>query len=1027
MRKIVCAVVFSLVAAVCGYAQTVAGMGAISGVVLDSSGAAVPEAQVTVENASKGIRRTLKSTDAGLFTVPSLVPAAGYRLQVSKDGFAGYDQKEIEILVGQNVDLRVTLQVAGAATQIVVTEVTPIVEQSKTGVSQVVESRQIMQLPINGRRVDSFAMLAPAVVPDGTFGLLSFRGTAGGNSFLTDGNDTTNSFYNENAGRTRISSQISQDAVQEFQVLSNGYSAEFGRASGGVVNTVTRSGSNDLHGTGYWFFRNQDFNARDPFSNLNPDEKRNQMGGSLGGKLIRDKLFYFGNFEATRRDFPLVASITSAPLFDSTGQFIASNCGAPATAEQCAAATKFMGRNFGLVPRTVTQDLGFLKLDWRPTERNSFSASMNYLRWVSPNGIQTQAVLTNGNGIGNNANSTVRNRYGRFTWTAIPNASTVNEFRFGWFKDKLYDYPNPEYAIPGVGYLTLTVQSQSNLGTSDTYPRTNPSENRYQFADSVTKTTGRHTLKIGADIMSTEDYSDIMRNRFGTYVYPSFTAFAQDFTGNTTGAKRYTTYSQRFGNPIVDTTILDVAFFVQDQYKITPNLTLNYGLRYDVSRIPQPTVINSDYPATGVINSPKNNFAPRAGIAYALNGGKTVIRAGYGMFHARMQTGLLNTFFLENGVYQKVISLATNNATDLALAPVYPNRLAGIDRNPPAGTVNVTMAAKDLRMPYTQQGDLAVEHQIARDMGVTVNYIWSRGAHLTTVTDINAGPFGDPVTYRINDAGGTQVGTYTTPTYRRGLRPDSRWAGVNVVDHGGNSYYNALAVQLRKRTSKGIEGSLAYTWSHAIDSLGGGYGAGANNNIFYSSGPSSYYNANYRGEKGSSALDMRHRLLTTLIWQPVFTRSSSAAARYLANNWQLSVIGVFNSSLPAQATVRISGQPFAGTGVLAPLSNTGLNGFSGSSRVPFLPVNGVDVDRRATLDARISKIIPITERYRLTLNFEAFNVMNHTYFTSIRTEMYALSNMALTPDNRFRQGSATQGFPDGTNARRAQFSMRFVF
>ncbi len=1027
MRKVLLAPLCLIACSTAVFGQAVAGLGAISGSVRDASGAGVPGAEVVIANTAKGIRRTLATNEVGLFVAPSLVPSAGYTVTVNKSGFSEFNAREIEVLVGQNVKIDVALAVAGTATQVNVEAVAPVIDATRTDVSQVVNSAQIVNLPINGRRVDSFVLLAPAVVPDGTFGLVSFRGTASGNAFLTDGNDTTNQFYNENAGRTRISSQISQDAVQEFQVLSNGYSAEFGRASGGVVNTVTRSGGNDLHGTAYWFFRNQDFNARDPFATINPTETRHQAGASLGGRLIKDKLFYFGNFEVTRRDFPLIASITSPPLFTSTGQFIPSNCGAPATPEQCAAATKFMERNFGVVPRTANSELGFLKLDWRPTERNAFSASMNYLRWLSPNGIQTQAVLNNGNGIGNNANSTVRNRYGRFTWTAIPTSSSVNEFRFGWFKDKLYDYPNPDFAIPGIGFLTLTVQGQSNLGTSDAYPRLNPSENRFQFADNFTKTQGRHTWKAGFDMSRTEDYNDIMRNRNGTYSYPSFTAFAQDFTGNATGAKRYTTYSQRFGNSVVDTNLWDFAFFVQDQYRLTPNLTLNYGMRYDVSKIPQPKVTNPEFPATGVINSAKKNFAPRVGFAYSFNNSRTVLRAGYGIFHARLQTGLLNTFFLENGVYQKAISLATNNSTDLALAPVFPNRLAGIDRNPPAGTVNVTMAARDFRTPYTQQGDVAIEHEITRNLGVTVNYIWSRGLHLTSVTDVNAGPFGDPVTYRINDASGAQVGSYTTPTYRRGLRPNANWAGINIVDAGANSYYNALAVQVRKRLSKGVEGSLAYTWSHALDYLGGGFGGGANNNIFFSSGPSSYYNGNYRNEKGSSLLDQRHRLTISAVWAPVLTKREDPFSRYLVNNWQLSLLGVFASAPPTQPTVRISGQPFPGTGAQAPLSNTGLNGFSGSSRVPFVPVNSLDVDTRATIDARLSKVVPIAERYKLYLNFEAFNVMNHTYYTGVLAQMYSLSNMVLTPDARYGQGSATQGFPDGTNARRAQVSARFVF
>ena len=184
----------------------------------------------------------------------------------------------------------------------------PLIESSRADVSQVINSAQIQNLPINGRRVDSFVLLSPGVVPDGTFGLLSFRGIAVGNSFLTDGNDTTNQYFNENAGRTRIATQLSQDAVQEFQVLIDNYSAEFGRALGGVVNTVTRSGSNDIHGTAYWFFRNQDFNARDPFAMTNPPERRHQAGASLGGRLVRDKLFYFFNGETTRRDKPQVAA-----------------------------------------------------------------------------------------------------------------------------------------------------------------------------------------------------------------------------------------------------------------------------------------------------------------------------------------------------------------------------------------------------------------------------------------------------------------------------------------------------------------------------------------------------------------------------------------------------------------------------------------------------------------------------------------------------------------------------------------------
>ena len=165
-------------------------------------------------------------------------------------------------------------------------------------------------------------------------------------------------------------------------------------------------------------------------------------GASAGGKIIKNKLFYFFNYEAMRRNFPLIANITvpGNPLFDSSGKFNGT-CGAPATPAQCSAAVAFLGRQFQTLPRTTNQDLGFGKIDWRPTERNSFSASLNVLRWVSPNGLQTAGVLNNAQGVGNNVNSSVRAKYGRATWTAIPSATMVNELRFGWFKDKQFDYP----------------------------------------------------------------------------------------------------------------------------------------------------------------------------------------------------------------------------------------------------------------------------------------------------------------------------------------------------------------------------------------------------------------------------------------------------------------------------------------------------------------------------------------------------------------------------------------------------------
>ena len=1001
-------------------AQTVAGFGGLSGVVRDTSGAVVPGADVLVANESKGIRRPLTTNEAGVFTAPALVPASGYSVKVTKTGFSPYEAKGLEIQIGQSVNLNVALNVASAATQVEVREAAPLVESTKTGVSQVVGSEQIQSLPINGRRVDSFVLLTPAVVQDGTFGLVSFRGIAGGNAFLTDGNDTTNQFYNENAGRTRISSQISQDAVQEFQVLSNGYSAEFGRANGGVINTVTRSGGNDVHGTAYWFFRNQDFNARDRYANINPDEKRQQFGGSVGGAIKKDKLFYFTNAELTRRNFPLINRLINPQLFDGSGNFIGA-CNAPAAA--CTSARSIFARQFQTLERTADSELGFAKIDWRPSDRHSFSFSGNYLRWVSPNGIQTQAVLTNGNGIGNNANSTVRTRYGRASWTAIPTNSIVNEVRFGWFKDRLFDDVNPALIPASTGRLGLTVQGQANLGTAVDYPRLNPSEQRFQFADTLNWTSGKHSWKFGADIAMTQDYLNILRNQFGSYSYGTFTDFAYDFSrvqnpnGRAIGYN-WQSFSQTIGNPKLDFTTRDIAFFFQDQFRATKKLTINFGVRWDYSQLPQPTQINPLYPQTGVINSPKSNFAPRMGLAYALNE-KTVIRTGYGVFVARYQGALIQSLFLNNGLYQPAVLLQNGAAAGPSFPNILPSNASGL----PGGAVSLVIADKDLRNPYTQQWDFAIERQLTANLGLTVNYLGSRGAAVFTTRDLNVGPFGAPVTYRIFDAANNQTGTYTTNAYYTANRVDPRFQRITQIENGGNTYYHGLAVQVNKRMAKGFQSSLAYTWSHAIDTANQG---GANNATFFDTIRSTF-NGDYSADKGSSLLDQRHRAVFSSIWEPTYGKNSlNKFVKWAVANWQLSQITTLATGQPQTTTMRIAGTPFPGAAF-----NTSLNGLGGTNRVPYLPFANMQLDNIYRADVRITKTLPFSERVKAYASFEAFNISNTQYNTGILTEAanFGVVNgvAGIRPSVGLNNGTASQGFPDGTNARRAQLSLRFVF
>ena len=990
-----------------GWAQPPGTAGAISGVVLDLSDAPVAGAVVEVTRPASGTRRKTVTNREGTFSVGSLPPGDGYAVNITKNGFAAYRAASLKILLGQNVSLQVRL---GLATQATSTEVsgTPIVETTKTGLSQVVESTQILNLPINGRRVDSFVLLTPAVVPDGNSGLVSFRGIAAGNLFLTDGNDTTNLFYYENAGRTRVPAQISQDAVQEFQVSASGYSAEYGRASGGVINTLTRSGSNDTHGTGYWFFRNRSLNARDPYTAYNPPESRHQTGASLGGRFRRDRLFYFFNTEVMRRKFPLVASLARPPLFDPQGRFIGT---CEATGPQCAAAVRFLDRQFQVLDRTADSELGFGRLDWHPSPHQTLSASFNYLDFRSPNGERTQGVLTDGSGVGNNANTSARTRFGRLAWTAIKEPNLIFETRFGWFKDRLYDDFDNNLVSPETGRVQISVAGQGNLGVGTAFPRLDPSENRFQLAHTVRGGTGRHHWILGGDWIHTQDFRVSLENREGTYQYATFTAFAQDFNGNALSRKRWQSYSQRFGNDRQNTFVNDASLFVQDQVQWSRNLIVNLGLRYDYEHISQPSIVNPDYPQTGRIPALRN-FAPRLSAAYTIDP-RTVIRAGYGLFYARVQGGLINTLFLDNGLNQTAITLDGSLPRDLAAGPVFPQRLPTFDPTRAYGTSDLTYAAANYRNPYTQQADIGFERELAANLGITVSYLWSRGQRLTTVYDANIGTPGPPATFLA--AGRSEP--YITPTYLLSNRVNPLWRRVNVIGSEGRSFYQAIAVQMRQRLTNGFHATLAYTLSKAED-----YGqGGAEQNILFNQGPRTLFNGDYQSERSRSALDQRHRLVVTSVWAPLWRPRSTFLASAVSG-WQLAQISTFASSQPANPVIFVAGIPFPGAAF-----NTTMNGFGGSPRVPFLEPNSLDIDRVVRTDARLTKTIPLRERWKMLMSFEAFNIFNHVSNTAVSTQAYELRNRILTPTPGLGQGVASAGYPDGTNARRAQVSLRFTF
>jgi len=1039
--------VLYLFACTCLLAQT-GGVAGIAGTVHDATGAVVPNAKVVISTAAQGEIRSITTNDAGVFNAPSLVPGGGYKVTVTAPGFNTYEADKLVLEVGQSLNLNITMAVGTSTTQVEVSATAAMVDDTKNDVSKVVGGLQIQELPVNGRRVDSFALLVPGVSNDATFGLLTFRGVAGNNSFLIDGNDNTEQFYDENAGRTRIQSQISQDAIQEFQVVSDDYSAEYGRAMGGVVNTVTKSGSNDFHGTGFYYYRSTGFDARDPFAvfngvGINPSEKQVEGGATIGGRIIKDKLFFLLNFDLSHRLFPMVDSYVSAGVITTGSDTWATTgsqaCGAPATPAQCAAINNLLPRFFGQIPRTDDNDLGFGRLDYHPSDKNTFTAEFNILRWWSPNGIQTGLSSTSGSGINGNGDDSVRVRNGKLGWNLVPASNFVNTFRFGVDTDRQADTFDAAELGSGLGYLDVSVDGVQ-LGPATYLPRVEPSETRYEFSDDANYIRGNHSLKFGFSFFTTEDYNSYLSNRFGSYTYPTPTAFAQDYSSpsGTVGAataKNWTGYSQTFGNAIADYRINELAWYVNDQWRATSRLTVSLGVRWDKSMNMTFPESNPSWAQTGYLHTPSSNFAPRVGMSYRFND-KTVVRGGYGLFYARLLGGLIDNLWTTNGLYQTAISLTSSNNAQLAAGPLFPSVLAAPPSGATVAATSIQFAAPNLKTPYSSQGNITLERQITSDTLLSVSGIISRGIHLLGSVDVNAAAPQSTFTYVVEDGSGQQTGTWTTPIYLN-PRPNTSFGTVIENTNGIDSVYDALAVTVDKRFTHGLQMLASYTWSHEIDD---GQGQ-ATNAIFFSS-ITTMYNGNNSAERANGWLDQRHRFVLSFVWRPT-VHTDNVVAKALLNNWEVSGITTLASGRPYSSPgISVSSGPPACSATVTTLclpagetliSSTYPNGFPGEKYAAFLPRNSILTPAGYRTDARLSKFIPIQigdRRTQLSLNFEMFNLSNSWSPTAMSSTEYIAKAGVLTLDTApgaYGQGTSDGGFPDGTQARRMQISARFTF
>ena len=1020
--------------------------GAINGTVTNPNKEVVVGATITAKNNGTNTEATATADDNGGFKVGNLQPGT-YTVTVNGSGFAPYTNESVVVEVGRSTNLEVGLSLQGVTGTVQVTAEAPVINTSQQDFSSNVNQTSINELPVNGRRWSNFVILTPGTVPDGTFGLISFRGISGLlNNNTVDGGDNNQAFFSEERGRTRSAYSISQSAIREFQVNTSNYSAEYGRSAGGVTNAVTKSGTNEFHGSGFLYDRNNKWGTRNPRSFINqiiggvstpvalkPTDIRYQFGGTIGGPIVKDKAFFFFSYDQQKRNFPGVSVFTSPSYLSTVNVATLTAAIRGLTQAQIDAGTAFLNSETGATPRRGDQKLFLPKVDWRINQNNTLTASYNRLRWVSPAGIQTAATVTRG-----------RQAYGddfvvsdvlNFRLSSTISPTIVNEARYQWSRDNEFEFSQaplagePTTSLGGRSPdVFLTNGIEFGMATFLERPKF-PFESRNLIGDSVTITKGTHTFKLGGDFNRVKDVQDNLFTGAGSYSYSNINDFLVDYTNFTSaGALRtggkvcatsarlagvcYTSnYTQGFGVSLFSFNTTNYSFFAQDDWRVTPRVTLNLGLRYEYESLPQPFLVNTLLPQTGNRPSDKNNFGPRIGFAWDVNGdGKTAIRGGYGIYYGPIVTSTILGTLINTGVTggQSVSSLQSTNAA----APIFPNILTSA----PAGSGAIDYFASNFQNPMIHQGDVVVEREVAHNTVVSASYLFSFGKNLPNFVDTNLSPVTVSRTYNILD--GPFAGrTFTTPYFLGATRPDTRFGLIEEVRSDITTKYNAFVIQANRRMTNGLQFQTSYTLSRAYDN-----GQLSQTNVASFSVP--YNPFDQAGENGLSNFDRRHKFVASVVYNSHYKDKDNKVAHALLNGWTFSPI--YNIFSGARYTANLSGSPSSAFGFS---QAGGINGSNGSLRFALLPRNYFKQPAIMYLDLRLSRRFSIGEKAKIEVMGEAFNFFNHTQITSVNQTIYSISTSGTTANLTYNTAFGTTTGADGFffRERQVQIAVRFEF
>ena len=1048
--------------------------GAISGRVTDPQGAIVPNATVTVTNTGTNGVVTVNANDDGGYRASNLQPGI-YKVETTVSGFAPAKADNIVVEVGQTTTVNIPLTIGTAIAEVEVTGEAPVINTNDNSNTTSINQTSINELPINGRRASNFALLAPSTVPDGTFGLISFRGISGLlNNSTVDGGDNNQAFFSEERGRTRINYVISQSAVREFQINGSNYSAEFGRAAGGVINTVTKSGTNEFHGEAFYYNRNNRNGARNPLAfrqslvngigqreAAKPVDLREQFGGAIGGPIFKDRLFFFFSYDQQKRNFPGLGTFSSANFLNTVNRTIltaAAPAGAGLTNAQVDSTLGFLVSLTGETPRKGDQTIILPKIDWQINESNLFSISYNRLRWESPNGIQTQAVNTRSRSNFGDDFVSVDSVNARLQSTF--SANVLNEARFQWGRDfeRQFSTPplpgEPVTAFGGTRSPNVFITGGLEFGTPTFLERPSfPDERRIQFADTVTWTTGRHTIKFGGDVNRVSDDIQNLRFEGGSYSYNNISDFIVDYrnfiaplgagtrcaTSTRSPGRCYTSnFQQGIGSPGLKLTSFDYNFFVQDDFRVTPRLTVNLGLRYELISLPEATLPNSSTSiipndgrtlaeATSTLPDDKDNFGPRIGVAYDLFGnGKTSIRGGYGIYFGRIQNSTVYNAIVNTGNPGGQAQLSVAVTSTSPVAPIFPNILPSNALTFRAGAIQFFQ--RNFQAPKIHQYDVILEHQLMKNTVVSVSYIGSLGRNLPTFVDQNLVPCVSRLTYPNSAPCSTITGAANAPSttftitggplngqsfvFPLYTRADNAFQQLTQIQSSVKSEYNALVFQANRRFTDGLQVQASYTFAKSTDTN--------QNSATFTQNNSPYDVLDRSYDAGPSNFDVRHKFVVSAVYAPTLYKGSTRSFyNYLVNGWSIAPIIAY-----------YSGRPFDGS-----VSGTSLNGTNGDNRFPLNPRNAFRLPNLVNMDLRLSKRFRLTETMNLEFLAEAFNIVNRTQVFGVNNTLYARGattfvNGVLTSPLTYQTGFNTDvTSTDSTlyRERQIQFATRFQF